>query len=116
MGKTANIFRYITTKRKEYANEQEVRAFLWIPDPRAGINRHIDAEDRVHSLPLIPPPPNVLRGERRKVDLEALVTSIVVSPWASPSALDEIAQIVSDRVYKISVKQSELSRYSALLP
>jgi hypothetical protein len=116
LGKTANIFRYITTKRREYAHEQEVRAFLWIPDPRAGINRHIDAESRLHPLPLTPPPPNVLRGERRKLDLEALVTSIVVSPWASPNTLDEITRIVRDNGYKIPVKQSDLSRYVALLP
>jgi len=116
VGKTANLFRYITTKRNEYANEQEVRAFLWIPDPHAGNNRHIDAEGRVHPLPTTPPPPHVLRGERRKVDLEALVTSIVVSPWASPSAFDEINRIVRDRGYKVPVRQSELSGYSALLP
>lgn len=71
-----NIFRYITTKRSKYAHEQEVRAFLWIPDPHAGINRHFDAENRVHPLPLTPPPPYVLKGQRRKVDLEALVTGI----------------------------------------
>jgi hypothetical protein len=116
LGKPANIFRYITTKRNKYAHEQEVRAFLWIPDPYAGINRHIDAENRVHQLPLTSPPPHVLQGQRRKVDLQALVTSIVVSPWASPSTLEKITQLVTDRGYEIPVQQSGLSRYEALLP
>jgi hypothetical protein len=116
MGKTANIFRYITTKRSKYAHEREVRAFLWIPDPHAGINRHIDGENRVHPVPLTPPPPNVLKGERRKVNLQVLVTSIVVSPWASPTILDEVTQSVRDKGYKILVQQSGLSRYAPLLP
>jgi hypothetical protein len=116
IGKTANVFRYITTKRAKYAHEQEVRAFLWIPDPHAGINRHIDADNRVHPLPLTPPPSNVLKGERRKVDLEVLVTGIMVSPWASPTTLDEISQLVRDKSYQIPVQQSGLSHYAALLP
>jgi hypothetical protein len=45
IGKRANLFRYITTKRNKYAHEQEVRAFLWLQDPHAGINRHIDADN-----------------------------------------------------------------------
>jgi hypothetical protein len=114
--KTANLFRYMTTKRSEYAHEQEVRAFLWIPDPHAGINRHIDAENRVHPLPLTPPPANVPKGQRRKVDLDAFVTGIVASPWASLSTLDEITQMVRNKSSKIPVQESELSRYAALLP
>jgi len=116
VGKTANLFRYITTKGSRYAHEQEVRAFLWIPDPHAGINRHIDGENRVHPLPLTPPPANVSSGEKRKVNLQVLVTSIVVSPWASRTVLDEITQLVRDKGYKIPVQRSELSRYEALLP
>ena len=116
LGKTANIFRYITTKRSKYAHEQEVRAFLWVPHAHAGINRHIDGENRLHPLPLTHPPPHVSKGERRRVDLQALVTSIVVSPWASPTTLDEINQSVRNKGDKIPVQQSGLSRYAALLP
>lgn len=116
IGKRVNLFRYITTKQSKYAHEQEVRAFLWIPDPHAGINRHYDADNRVHPLPLTPPPPNVLKGHRRKVDLQALLTGIVVSPWASSTTLDEIKQLVSGTGYTIPVQQSELSRYAPLLP
>ncbi len=116
IGKRVNLFRYITTKRSKYAHEQEVRAFLWIADPNAGINRHYDADNRAHPLPLTPPPDYVLKGQRRKVDLQALVTDIVVSPWASSTTLDEIKRLVSDSGYKIPVRHSELARYAALLP
>ncbi|MGH9747967.1 MAG: hypothetical protein ACRD59_17875 [Candidatus Acidiferrales bacterium] len=116
IGKRANLFRYITTKRIKYAYEQEVRAFLWIMDPRAGINRHYDENNRVHPVPLTPPPDYVSKGERRKVDLETLVTEVVVSPWASSTAVDEIRRVVGDAGYKIPVLQSGLARYATLLP
>ena len=32
-----NLFRFITTKRADYEDEQEVRAMLWIMDPHAAI-------------------------------------------------------------------------------
>lgn len=116
IGKRVNLFRYITTKRIKYAHEQEVRAFLWIMDPHAGINRHYDENNRVHPVPLTPPPDYVSKGERRKVNLQALVTEIVVSPRASSATVDEIRQIVRDARYKIPVLQSELARYATLLP
>jgi len=68
--------------RSQYADEQEVRAILWIIDPYAGINRHLDIVNRVHTRPLTPPPDRVLKGHRRKVDLRALVTEIFVTPYA----------------------------------
>lgn len=116
IGKRVNLFRYITTKRIKYAHEREVRGFLLIPDPHAGINRHYDADNRVHPLPLTPPPPHVLKGHRRKVDLQALLTGVVVSPWASATTLDEVNELISSKGYSIPVRQSELSRYLALLP
>ena len=116
IGKTANIFRYITTKRNKYAYEQEVRAFLWIPDQYAGINRHYDEKNRVYPFPLTPPPAHVLKGERRKIDVQALVTEIVVSPWAPSATVNEIKKLVADTGYKIPVHQSELARYATLLP
>jgi hypothetical protein len=116
IGKRANLFRNITTKRIKYAHEQEVRAFLWIIDPHASINRHYDEDNRVHPVPLTPPPDYVSKGERRKVDLQALVTEVIVSPWASSTTVDEIRKVVSDAGYKIPIRQSELARYAAFLP
>jgi hypothetical protein len=111
-----NLFRFVTTKRPKYANELEVRAFLWIMDPHAGINRHIDEDGRVHDRPLTPPPDHVLRGQRRKVDLQALVSEIVVSPRASSTTLSEIDQLVKDKGYGIAVQSSSLTRFRELLP
>ena len=111
-----NLFRFITTKRMEYANEGEVRALLWITDPLAGINRHFDTDNRAHSRPLTPPPDRVLKGHRRRVDLQALVTGIVVTPWASSTTFDEINQLVRNNGYAIPVQPSELTRYREFLP
>jgi hypothetical protein len=115
IGKRWNLFRLITTKRMEYAAEQEVRAFLWITDPLDGGNRHIDENNRVHPLPLIDPPANV-SGYRRKVDLKSLLTGVVVSPWASSTTLDEVRQVVTGNGYSIPVQASELTQYRSLLP
>lgn len=111
-----NLFRFIFTKRVEYADEQEVRALLWIIDPHAGINRHIDVENRTHPRPLTPPPDRVLEGQRRKVDLQALVTGLVVTPWASSTTFDGIVQTVRNCGHIIPVMPSALTRYRELLP
>ena len=90
-----NLFRFIFNKRMEYAEEHEVRALLWIM-PR--------------------PPDIVLDGQRRKVDLRALVTEIVVTPWASSSTLEEIIRFVSNSGHAIPVRPSTLTRYRQFLP
>lgn len=112
-----NLCRFITHKRIEYAEEQEVRAWLWIIDPHASGSRHVDVENRVHTRPLTPPPPDrVLNGHRRRVSLQTLVTGIVVSPWASSTMTDEVKQLVRDARYAIPVESSALTRYRELLP
>jgi hypothetical protein len=116
LGNRANLFRYITTKRSEYAREREVRAFLWLPNQQAGGNRHYDEDGDVHPLPLTPPPGYVLKGQRRRVDVQALITEIVVSPWAPSARVAEVSQLVSDAGHEIPVRQSELVRFATLLP
>lgn len=111
-----NVLRFITTKRMKYADEREVRAWLWIMDPHAGINRHIDINNRVHTRPLTPPPDRVLNGHRRRVDLDGLLTGIVVTPWASSTTFDEVNLVVKDSGYKIPVEPSALTRFRGLLP
>lgn len=111
-----NVFRFMTTKRIKYADEREVRALLWIMDPLAGVNRHFDSDNRAHSRPLTPPPNRVLNGHRRRVDLQALVTEIVVAPWASPSTFDEINNLLRTNGYEIPIKPSALTRYRKFLP
>lgn len=46
----------------------------------------------MHPRPLTAPPDRVLKGHRRKVDLRASVTEIVVTPWASSTTFAEIEQ------------------------
>jgi hypothetical protein len=50
------------------------------------------------------------------VDLETLITEMIVSPWASSTTCDQVKQLVHDNGYTISVRISDLSRYQALLP
>jgi len=111
-----NLFRFITHKRPKYAGEQEVRAWLWIMDPHASGSRHLDADNRVYPRPLTPPPEHVLKGHRRKVNLQALVTEIVVTPWASSRTFEEIRSLVERKGYSIPVQPSSLTRYRELLP
>jgi hypothetical protein len=111
-----NAYRFITSKRAEYEGEREVRAMLWIMDPHAGINRHFDIDNRAHPCPLTQPPDRVLRGHRRSVDLQALITEIVVTPWASPATFDEVNRLANSNSYAIPVRPSWLTRYRGLLP
>lgn len=111
-----NTVRFVTTKRPEYADEQEVRAILWIIDPYAGINRHIDIDNRVHARPLTSPPPRVLEDHRRKVNLQTLATEIVVTPWASAAIFGNVERMVADGGYSIPVRPSELTRFREFLP
>ena len=110
-----NLFRLITTKRVEFAQEREVRAFLWLPQ-YLGDDRHIDDQNRVYPYPLTPPPPHVPNGLGRKVDLQALLTKIVVSPWASPTTINEITRLVTENAVDIAIEQSELTQHLQLLP
>lgn len=112
-----NLFRFITHKGIKYAEEQEVRAWLWIMDPHASGNRHIDIDNRVHTRPLTPPPPDsVLKGHRRRVNLQTFVSGIVVSPWASSEMMAEVERLARDNGYAIPVESSALTRYRELLP
>lgn len=88
---------------------------LWIIDPLASGNRHLDADGRPHSVPP-PPPDRVLKGHRRRVNLGELLAGIVVTPWASSSTFDEVNRLVRDHGFAIPVRPSELTRYQALLP
>ena len=80
------------------------------------INWHIDVDNRVHDRPHIPPSDRVLKGHRRKVDLQALINGIVVSPRASSKTLGEIEHLVKSKRYSIAVRPSALTRFRELLP
>jgi hypothetical protein len=112
-----NTMMFITTKREAFANDREVRAMLWIRDNYAGINRHYDINNFPHPRPLSTPhPARVKDFHRRKVDLSALITEVVVNPKAMPSLLDEVRPVVRNAGHAIPVNESSLAPYSKFLP
>jgi hypothetical protein len=87
-----NVLEFIMTKQPQYSRECEVRALLNIPDPLAGGSRHVGLDNAIYARPLDMNPRNpwVPDGKRRRVSLRALLTGIVISPWAEPDDLEEI--------------------------
>jgi hypothetical protein len=99
-----NVLQFINTKREKYRAECEVRAIVECSDPLAGMNRHYDSNGFPHRRPL---PENPLHHwvppfKRRRVELAAFITGIVVSPGASDEKFNE-AQLWVD-VKKLSCK------------
>lgn len=112
-----NTMMFITTKREEFADDREVRAMLWIRDEYAGINRHYDIHNVPHPRPLTPPDPTRVKGyHRRRVDIAALVTEIVVNPKATSQMIARVGELVKSARYATPVRESGLARYSKLLP
>jgi hypothetical protein len=95
-----NLLRFITTKRPEFAPEQEVRAFVWDPaqSPRN-------------------PYPNVRPiGLTFPVDIKALARGIIVSPGAPAGVLDAVQDLLTTHGYKMPVSKSGFTGYGHLLP
>jgi hypothetical protein len=89
---TFNTLEFITTKQLKYADDREVRAWLTVYHPFEGGNRHIDLDNSVRPRPLAVNPrhPWIPDCKRRRIDLRALVTGIVISPWTEADAVEEI--------------------------
>jgi hypothetical protein len=116
-GTRYNTMMFITTKRGEFAKDREVRAMLWIRDEYAGINRHYDIDNFPHPRPLTAPDPaRVKEYHRRKVDLSALVTEVVVNPKATPRLIAEVVEVVKNAGVAIPIRESGLARFSNFLP
>jgi hypothetical protein len=111
LGGGYNTMQFITTKRTQYEDEREVRAFFNVYDPVAGGNRHIDINDRRHpaSLPEYPVNPWVPDCKRRRIDLKALITGFVVSPWASEEVLGDVRIWVNVTGHSCPVERSKLA-------
>lgn len=111
-----NVLRFISTKRERFAHEREVRALLWMYELGDGRARHFDLENRPHRRPLPSLPSPAPQFQRRKVDLQALMTGIVVTPWASTELLTEVKELTRRAGYTMPVRASELAEHQALLP
>jgi hypothetical protein len=96
-----NILRFITTKRPEFACEREVRALVWEME-HSGRNPYPHVAP--HGLPY-------------RVDLQALVEMVIVSPSAPAAVFDEVQQRLSNFGYaNIPLVKSGFTGYSHLLP
>jgi hypothetical protein len=104
-----NVLQFIHTKRKGYEGEREVRAI--IEGQSAGDNRHFDANNFPHPRPLPEnSPPSWLHCyKRRRIDLSALITGVVVSPFASDEVLGTAKHWVDVRKLSCEVRQSNLT-------
>jgi hypothetical protein len=111
-----NVLQYMLTKREQFAHEKEVRAMLWVRDEFAGMNRHFDEENRPHPRPLTCPPDRVPICQRRGINLQSLVTRIVVNPWAEAAVLETTNRLLNGKGLTKPVEESQLARYRALLP
>ena len=111
-----NIIRFVTTKRELYSAEREVRAMIWLTGSGDGIDRHLDLANRPHDRPIHDPPPTLPEGIRRNVDVASLITEVVVSPLAPPGQLDAVRTLLATAGLTTTVRESPLTRYSALLP
>jgi hypothetical protein len=107
-----NILRYAYHKCERFAGESEVRAVLSCSDPVAANNRHYNELNFPNREPLddvYPLPKWVKDFKRRRIDLKALVTGFVVSPWASKEVYEEVQQWVKRKQFSLPVSWSSLA-------
>jgi hypothetical protein len=111
-----NVIRFMTSKRKEYSAEREVRAMIWLTDTGDGMNRHFDLTNRAHDRPIYDPPQTLPEGIRRNIDVASLITEVVVSPFAPAGRLEEVRALLAAAGIGSGVRESSLTRYSSLMP
>jgi hypothetical protein len=70
-------------------------------------SRHIDLNNRFYRKPLTDPPPHVLPGLRRAVDLQALIEGIVISPEDPPVRCLLTASPVLERKQSVGRRSKE---------
>jgi hypothetical protein len=106
-----NVLQFISTKRMCFEAEREVRAIVWCPDPFSAGNRHFDKSNFPHSRPL---PENkrhhwVPEFKRRRIDLQKLITGIVVSPWATDDFMEMAKSWAKVKNHQYEVPRSHLA-------
>jgi len=106
-----NGMEFITTKDRKYAPEREVRALIMSGDPLGSGNRHMDLKDHLHPRPLAVYPRNcwVPDSKRRRIDLRALITDVVISPWAEPDAVEEVNLWLQTKQFDVLARRSNLT-------
>lgn len=105
-----NLIDFLFLKRKHFDKERELRIVINCYDPVGGANRHIDRRGFPHREPLDENPLHewVHECKRRRIDLKALVTEVRLSPWETPTELEEINDWIKGKSFSCPVKSSEL--------
>jgi hypothetical protein len=104
-----NLIDFLFMKRKRFAQENELRLVISSYDPVGGVNRHADSNDFPHLEPLDENPLNpwVNDCKRRRIDLNALVSEIRTSPWATDKEIAEVNDWVRGKNMSCLLKPSE---------
>ena len=109
-----NLMVNISTKQKKYEHEKEVRAMLWLPDPTDGCNRHIDLDNRYHPRPIYPTKNPT--GVWRDLDIQRLVSQVIVSPFADDTFHTEVEHAIAAGGYTFPVRLSDMTSGVQFLP
>jgi hypothetical protein len=107
-----NLIRFLYTKQRHFAKEEELRVVLQCYDPVGGANRHFDENNFPNREPLNELNPLhewVHECKRRRIDLKALVTEVRLSPWATPEAAEEVNMWVKGKHFSCAVIHSDLT-------
>jgi hypothetical protein len=101
-------------KRRNFSHEREVRGLIRC-NGAGGIARNIDRDGTIHAMPIVAP---VSRENfRLKIDVDALITSVVLSPACPEWWMPLLREMVHRLGYTIPVSRSDLYevRYLARL-
>ncbi len=109
-----NLIANIGTKGEKFQDENEVRAMLWIVNPHETGNRNIDPDNHVLDRPIYPT--DNPEGIWRSVDIPSLLTKVIVSPFAEPSARTNAEHEMAARGYNLPVELSELTAHARFIP
>lgn len=107
-----NILEFIYHKRFSYKGEREIRVALYAPDPVAGMNRHYSERNFPNREPLDDVNPLhewVPDCKRRRGDLKAILTGVVVGPWATTEEYEEVKLWAKVKGFDFPVVRSELT-------
>lgn len=109
--KKYNVLQFVNTKRKKYESEHEVRAIVECANLMDGQNRHFDLNNVPHRRPLEENRRHswVHEFKRRRVDVKALLTGVVVSPFADSEALQKAKVWVEVRKHDYEARRSVLA-------
>lgn len=106
-----NLIQFLFTKRACFEKEKEFRIVLRCLDPLAGMNRHYNHDNFPEREPL---PENRLHEwvhpcKRRRIDLNALITEIRLSPWATPDEQEDVKLWVKLKNFSCQINPSDLT-------